>query len=342
MRFAFGNGFSPTKFDEFRAVARAADDAGFAMTMTGDSPALGGDHYVGLAMVALSTTRARIGSYISNPVTRHPVVAAAAIASVNEIAGGRAFLGLSTGDSGVYNLGLKPATQAQLEEYIVTIKTLFEKGEAQFQGTTVHFGWSRRPVPIYMAPGGPKGLRLAGRIADGVFLETGFIPEVIEDTLQQLADAAREAGRSIDDLDIWWHARASFGESIDDAIDQIPSGILGIGNRLARFQKEGKFIPDEIWPRLQELKRRYDFMGHHERPDQTRPTSNAGMLDELGLREYLSERFAIVGTPEDFVTRIRRLESLGVRNIAFSGLMPDKLGFIETVRSAVMPHLPTH
>jgi 5,10-methylenetetrahydromethanopterin reductase len=340
MRFAFGNGFTPTKLDEFTAVARAADEAGFAMTMTGDSPALGGDHYVGLTIIALATRKARIGSYITNPVTRHPVVATAAIASVNEIAGGRAFLGLSTGDSGVYNLGLKPATQAELEEYIVTIKTLLEKGEAQFQGKTVYFGWSRRPIPIYMAPGGPKGLRLAGRVADGVFLETGFIPEVIEDTLRQLADAAREAGRSIDDIDIWWHARSAFGTSVDDAIDSIPSGILGIGNRLARFQKEGKFIPDDIWPRLQELKRRYDFMGHHERPDQQRPMSNAKMLDELGLRDYLSERFAIVGTPEDFVSRIRTLESLGVRNIAFSGLMTDKLGFIESVRDRVMPSFP--
>jgi hypothetical protein len=47
-----------------------------------------------------------------------------------------------------------------------------------------------------------------------------------------------------------------------------------------------------------------------------------------------------VGTPEDFVSRIRTLESLGVRNIAFSGLMTDKLGFIESVRDRVMPSFP--
>lgn len=339
MRFAFGNGFKPLRLTEFRAAAAAADEAGFAMVMTGDSPALGGEHFVGLTTIAMTTARARVGSYISNVVTRHPAVAAAGIASINEISGGRAFLGLSTGDSGVYNLGLKPAKQADLEHYILTLKRLFEDGVAEFHGATVHFGWYRKQVPIYMAPGGPRGLRLAGRIADGVFLETGFMPEVIDDTLQQLHDAAREAGRSIDDIDVWWHARACFGSSRDDAIDQIPSGLLGIGNRLARFQQEGKFISDEMWPRLQELKRRYDFMGHHELPSADTPSRNAAMLDELGLRDYLADRFGIVGTPADFVTRIQQLQGMGVDNIAFAGLMSDKLGFINRMKEEVIPNV---
>ncbi len=339
MKFALGHGFKPKQFQDYMAISREADEAGFAMVMTGDSPALGGDHFVGLTLVAQSTRNARIGSYVSNPMTRHPVVACAAISSVNEIAGGRAFLGLSSGDSGVYNLGLKPATQAHLEHYILTIKSLLATGEAEYQGKTVHFGWSRTPIPIYMAPGGPKGLRLAGRVADGVFLETGFVPEVIEDTIKQLSDAAAEAGRSIDDIDIWWHARTTFGPSRDEAIDLIPSGILGIGNRLARFQQEGKFIPDEIWPRLQELKRRYDFMGHHELPAPGKDMKNANMLDELGLRDYLAERFTIVGTPDDFIRRIKALEAMGVKNIAFAGLMPDKHAFLRTMRDEVMPAL---
>jgi len=309
------------------------------MVMAGDSPALIGDHYIGLTLLAQATRHVRVGSYITNPVTRHPAVAAAAIATVHELSGKRAFLGLSTGDSGVYNLGLKPATQALLEEYIVAVRDLLTKGEAEFQGKPVSMGWSSGPIPIYMAPGGPKGLRLAGRVADGVFLETGFNEEVVADTISQLTIAAHEAGRSIDDIDIWWHARASFGESRDDAIDQIPSGLLGIGNRLARFQKEGKFISDEIWPKLQELKQRYDFMGHHEAPGQNKPLANAGLLDELGLRDYLAGRFAIVGTSADFVDRIRSLEGLGIRNIAFTGLMKDKLGFVEKMRSEVMPKL---
>jgi len=339
MRFAFGQGFYPhDRLEEFRALVRLAEEAGFAMVMTGDTPAIMGDTYVGLTTIALETSRCRIGTYISNPVTRHPTVTAAAIASVNDLSSGRAFLGLSTGDSGVYNLGLKPAKQAELEEYILAVRGLTQEGEAVYKGHALQMSWYRGKVPIYMAPGGPKGLRMAGRIADGVFLETGFLPDVIADTLRQIEEAVQEAGRSIDDIDIWWHARACMGDTVDHAIEKIPSGLLGIGNRLARFQQEGKFISDDIWAKLQELKRRYDFMSHHENKA-SGTQRNAAMLDELGLREYLSARFGILGNPDDFVARITQLEALGVKNIAFTALMPDKADFLRNMKDNVIPRV---
>lgn len=339
MRFAFGHGFTPNEIDEFKALTRKAEDAGFAMVMNGDTPALKGDHFIGLTVIAQETTHCRLGSYMSNPVTRHPAVAAAAIASVNEISGGRAHLGLATGDSGVYNFGLTAARLSEMEEYILAVRAMVRGEEAIYHGNTMRLNWYAQNIPIYMAPGGPKGLELAGRIADGVFLETGFLPEVVEDTLHRIEDAANRAGRSIDDIDIWWHARACIGSSRDDAIDQIRSGLLGIGNRLARFQQEGKFISDELWPKLRELKQRYDFMGHHESTTKGAPQQNAAMLEELGLRDYLADRFGIVGTPEDFVTRLIELRSMGVRNVAFSALMPDKLGFLDVLGSKVIPRV---
>lgn len=340
MRFAFGLGFNPNGgLDEFQALVRTAEEAGFGMVMTGDTPAIMGDTYVGLTTIATTTSRCRVGTYISNPLTRHPTVAASAIASVNAIAKGRAFFGISTGDSGVYNLGLKPAKLAQLEEYIVAVRALLEQGEAIYGGRPLKLDWYRGKVPIYMAPGGPKGLRLAGRVADGVFLETGFMPEVIADTLRQLEEAAVEAGRSLADIDIWWHARTCMGATRDDAIEKIRSGLLGIGNRLARFQQEGKFIPDEIWPRLQELKRRYDFMGHHESSHRGGRQRNADMLDELDLRDYLADRFGLLGNPDDILARIGQLKRMGVRNIAITALMPDKLDFLKSMQCDVMPRL---
>jgi len=339
MQFAFGHGFNPMRIDEHRQLTRKAEKSGFAMVMNGDTPALLGDHYVGLTLIAQETSKCRLGSYMTNPVTRHPAVAAAAIASVNELSGGRAFLGLATGDSGVFNFGLKPATLAEIEEYILAVRDMLNGREATYHGHTMRFDWYAKDIPIYMAPGGPKGIALAGRVADGVFIETGFSPEVVEDTFRQLEAGARAAGRSMKDIDVWWHARACIAESRGAAIDNIRSGLLGIGNRLARFQKEGKFIPDEIWPRLLELKRRYDFMGHHESTRAGKPQCNAAMLEELGLRDYLADRFGIVGTPEDFVATLQRLRAMGVENVAFSALMPDKFDFLERFGREVMPRL---
>ena len=76
--------------------------------------------------------------------------------------------------------------------------------------------------------------------------------------------------------------------------------------------------------------------------------NNAGILRDASLLKmeegpvgcgYLADRFGIVGTADDFVARIDSLEQLGVRKIAFSGLMPDKLAFIKEFRDKVMPRV---
>ena len=63
-----------------------------------------------------------MGTFVTNPLTRHPAVTAGAIASINELSDGRAFLGIGTGDSAVYNVGLKAARLAEFREALEAIK----------------------------------------------------------------------------------------------------------------------------------------------------------------------------------------------------------------------------
>lgn len=101
-------------------------------------------------------------------MTRHPATTAAAIASADEPSGGRALLTLASGDTGVYNPGLKPAKLRQFEEYLLVLRELFEHGQADCQGNTMKLNWVERPVPICLAADGPEALRLGGKVADGV------------------------------------------------------------------------------------------------------------------------------------------------------------------------------
>jgi 5,10-methylenetetrahydromethanopterin reductase len=245
-------------------------------------------------------------------------------------------LGIATGDSGVYNLGRRPASLAQLEEYVTTLRSLWRTGEAMYEGSTVRTSWSRAPIPVYLAVGGPRGLRLAGRIADGVFVEAGLLPDVVADALEQLARGAAEAGRTISDIDVWWHARADFGDSVEEATTRLRSALAGMGNRLLRFGHEGKHVPEDLLPALEALQANYEFLHHEEHGGKLR---NAPLVDELGLRDYLAARFGILGTPDDWVHRLDELAAIGVRQIAFAGLMNDKLGFLRTLAGEVAPRL---
>src|SRR5207244_10953191 len=67
---------------------------------------------------------------------------------------------------------------------------------------TVMLKVGKRPVPIYISAEGPRTLRVAGRVCDGVILGTGFDLDVLEWAEARIAEGAREAGRNTADVDI--------------------------------------------------------------------------------------------------------------------------------------------
>src|SRR5438132_2409807 len=78
---------------------RCEEDEGWDGILIGDSQNYGFDLYVKLTVAAMATKRVKVGSFVTNPVTRHPAVTAAAMASLNELTSGRAVLGVGRGDS---------------------------------------------------------------------------------------------------------------------------------------------------------------------------------------------------------------------------------------------------
>ena len=79
--------------------ARRAEEAGWDGISVGDVQSASGDMYVAMTLAAMATERIKIGSDVTNPLTRHPVITAGAIASVQRVSDGRAVLGIGRGDS---------------------------------------------------------------------------------------------------------------------------------------------------------------------------------------------------------------------------------------------------
>ena len=89
-------------------VARDREAAGWYGLLVVDSQNLSGDPYVALAMAATATTRLRLGTGVTNSVTRHAAVTACSIASVQRLSGGRAVLGIGRpGEQPHAAIGLK-------------------------------------------------------------------------------------------------------------------------------------------------------------------------------------------------------------------------------------------
>src|SRR5262249_1722417 len=143
------------------ADARLAEDVGFSMVGVADSQSVFRELYTTMALCAQATQRVRIGPSVTNPITRHPAVAAPGIATTDEIAPGRAFFGIGSGDSAILNLAERPSTLADMRAYVTAVRALQAAREAEWRGRLVRLTWAPRAVPIYLSAEGPRTLELA-------------------------------------------------------------------------------------------------------------------------------------------------------------------------------------
>jgi 5,10-methylenetetrahydromethanopterin reductase len=178
------------------ASAKLADDLGYSTLWVLDSHLLFHEVYTLLGALAVSTERVRLGTAVTNPLTRHPTVTAAAFSTLAELSGGRASLGISVGDSALKVMNLEPARMSALAETVALCRKLMAGEAVSFgDGKTARLHHVGPSVPIYVAATGPKMLDLAGRIADGVILMNGIAPGLIGEAVRIVREGERAAGR---------------------------------------------------------------------------------------------------------------------------------------------------
>jgi 5,10-methylenetetrahydromethanopterin reductase len=189
------NRFDSRSVDLFAADVRRAETLGWDAALQPDSQLRRRDTYVLLAAAAKATERITLGPLLANPVNRHPSVTAGSIATIDELAPGRTILGWGVGDTAVRLAGLRPARVKELEAGTRLMRALLD-------GESVDVGAEQparlphhRAVPIWIAAGGPRTLRMAGGVADGVFIRVGTHPANISTAVEAIWAGAAEAGR---------------------------------------------------------------------------------------------------------------------------------------------------
>ena len=330
----FGIVFLPESFDGFGDLCREAETRGFEWLGVADSQSVFHELYVALALAALNTSRVRVGPLVTNPLTRHLVVTASAMTSIDAISRGRAVLGIGSGDSAIYTLGAPPATLTGLEDATVTLGRL-TAGDAVKRGERV---WrvhrTSRRIPIYLAAEGPRTLELAGRVADGVIVGLGLTPDVVALSLAAIERGARAAGRSLADLDVWWFAKTNVADTRAAAVGPITMALAASANHAFRFTLDGKAVPAALHEPIRGLQREYDAHQH-----EIAGARNAALTDRWGLTDFLVDRFAIAGTPEDCVAQISRAMAAGARQFITTSFVPDPRAFMRRWAQEVVPRL---
>lgn len=187
--------------DTFRERVRRIEALGFSTLWLTDSSLHARNCWAYLTLAACVSERLLLGTAVTNPVTRHPGVTAAAAATVDEISGGRLLFGIGAGDRPLQALDLEPARLGTLRASIDATRRLLAgehvtMDDRSFRLRDAHLRFpARADVPVYVSASGPRTLELAGEIADGVILLCGLFREGVAWAIERIDAGARRAGR---------------------------------------------------------------------------------------------------------------------------------------------------
>ena len=305
-----------------------AEENGFSHAWLWDSHVLWQEVYPIFTLMAAATKDIHLGTCVTNPVTRDPTVTAAAMATLNEISGGRMELGIGRGDSAQRVLGRGPVTVAALERACRTIRDLAEGREIDLDGTGVQLKWSEgHRLPVWVAAYGPMALRCAGRVADGVILQLAD-PFIIEWALRYLREGAEQAGRNPADIKVMAAAPAYLSDDLAHAREQVRWFPALVSNHVVDLVK--RYHDAELPAALTEYiaaRESYDY-AHHGR---------TGSENAEFVTDEVVDRFCVLGGPDEVRDKLAELQELGVDQFNIYSMVDNPRALISGFGREIIP-----
>ncbi len=213
-------------------LAVLAEDCGVHTVLCGE--VAGPEVMVLLGAFARATERVRLASGIVPTFTRTPTLTAMGFATLSSLAPGRVVAGVGASSPVVVGRwhGLDfEAPYTRTREFIEAMRVCLAGGKAEYQGTRVavhDFRLAIDPeavIPVWLGAINPRMLRLAGAVADGVFL-TWCRPDEIPAKLAEVHAGAREAGRDPSEVEVvcsfWGYA----GPRVEEATARLRRVVL--------------------------------------------------------------------------------------------------------------------
>lgn len=306
--------------DSLISMARLQEECGYDVFWYADERFFR-EVYSGLTLAACNTHRIQLGTMVTDPYTRHPALTAMGIATIDELSGGRAILGVGAGVSGFAEMQIerrKPALA--MREMVTVIQELLRGGAVDFHGPTVQFAHGRldfQPVrgdvPIYVASNGPLGLELAGEIADGVVMQGAVADRLIDWMLDHVSAGATRVGRNLPEVDVVARVNVCISDESKLAKDLMrPSLVRSLFSQQPKF-RTFKAAGLEVTCHLREA------------------VASLGYTHDLRVLEPLSamipdefvDALTLAGTVDEVAAKVVRMITRGVTHVAIYPMAAD-------------------
>ena len=344
-----------SKIDEIGYITHA-ENLGYSHAWVADSQMIWSDCYTVLALAAQQTRKMKIGTGVSVAGTRLAPITANSIATINQLAPGRTFLGIGTGNTATRLMGHKPMKLREFSDYLRVLRALLRGEEVEFtwQGQThpVQFLMQdhkfinvEEPIPLYVSGFGPKAQALAGEYGEGLVMSIPPDPGFMQRALHNAETGAQRAGRALTD-DFYTASLTTAvilqpGESLTSERVLRECGAFVIASLHYVYDKIRQFGGDppghfrHLWD-------------EYNAQVEATPETHRHMRIHAGHCTYLLPEEAkfvtpelikstcLVGTPEEIIEQIRQLEQAGLKHLMLLPSFETQYSVIEDFARNVM------
>jgi alkanesulfonate monooxygenase SsuD/methylene tetrahydromethanopterin reductase-like flavin-dependent oxidoreductase (luciferase family) len=313
---------------------------GYDCAWAADSQMLYSDAYAVLALAAANTSRIRLGTGVAVAPVRLAPVAAHSIATINQLAPGRVFLGIGTGHTAMRVMGQDPMKAGPFRDYLRVLRALLhgeevdytfdgERHDIRFLHPDQGFIDVAHPVPIYVAADGPLALKAAGAYGDGRVCSHNQTRARLQKSLDVMREGATAVGRTLPDdfhtAALTYACVLQPGETMtsDRVIDEVgPMAAATLHYWWELYQKDGD--TSTVAGRCRVLWEEY--LAFTEKMET--PLSKRYQQVHLGHcaflpseeRRFITEDLiratgGLVGTPDEIIAMLREREAMGLSEI---------------------------
>jgi len=314
--------------DRIVSLTQQAEATGFSFGWIFDSHVIWKEPFPLLTLMASHTKNMHLGTCVTNPAVRDVTVSASLFATLNLASGGRMELGIGRGDSSRRVLGKKPTTLENLEAFVQVFRDLNARKTVALDGVPTHFPWTSGKVPrVWVAGYGPKALRTAGRIGDGVILQFAD-PDLIDWCLGFVREGAKEAGRDFSKFEVMSAAPVWVSDDLKTAREHVRWFPALVSNHV--MDLISKYKPEELPPALTSfVKDRGNYDYHHH--------CEVGSDNADFVSDEVVDRFCLVGPIEEHRKKLERLRKAGVTQFNIYLMSGDEEQTLDVYSREVLP-----
>ena len=287
---------------DVRALAALAEELGYGEVWMTEGN--GRDSLTQLTAIATATSRIGLGTGILPMFPRTPLITAMSAAGLSAVSEGRFILGLGVGNrtsvEGGHGLVYSQPME-HLRDLVQIVRSLLRGEEVSYEGRAISVGRAslgdaapQGKVPIYIAALGPRMLRLAGEIADGVLL-SWTAASYLKQAVKLVQEGAAAAGRDPSDVAISGYLRVA-------VTDDPAAGRDSLRNEIARYAGSSHY------------RAYFQYTGFISDMEGVRSSRDHAVSSEsaAAISDDMQQELGVVGTAEEVRSRIEELRAMGL------------------------------